>query len=345
MASNEPIHPPPVLSPAEPLLDLLRGYQVSQTLAVAATLRLADHLREGPQTCAQLAAATGTHAPSLARLLRALASLGVVTWDPDGRFGLKPLGALLQTEGAGSLWAYAIMQGEASYRAWGGLLSSIQTGQRQMDFYTALDQEPEAAARFHTAMAQSARQTRTAVLSVYDFAPFRTIVDVGGGHGVLLTAILQAYPQARGILLDKATVMPTAAAHIAAAGLTERCAVVGGNFLEAVPSGGDLYLLSWILAGHDDAEARTILHHCHAAMHAGGTLLLLDYIRPPEPVPLASAFFDLHMLVILGGVVRSEAEWRALLHASGFELTRILPLQPPFSVLEGRRVPGSARDA
>src|SRR5262249_25077379 len=150
-------------------------------------------------------------------------------------------------------------------------------------------------------------------------------------------------------------------AHIAAAGLTERCTVVGGNFLEAVPSGGDLYLLSWILAGHDDAEARTILHHCHAAMHAEGkgrrqtgappptqsrgTLLLLDYIRPPEPVPLASAFFDLHMLVILGGVVRSEAEWRALLHASGFELTRILPLQPPFSVLEGRRVPGGARDA
>src|SRR5262249_43015759 len=173
------------------------------------------------------------------------------------------------------------------------------------------------------------------------------------------------------ILLDKATVMPTAAAHIAAAGLTERCTVVGGNFLEAVPSGGDLYLLSWILAGHDEAEARTILHHCPAAMHAEGkgrrqtgggrerkwppepppptqsrgTLLLLDYIRPPEPMPLASAFFDLHMLVILGGVVRSEAEWRALLHASGFELTRILPLQPPFSVLEGRRVPGSARNA
>jgi len=121
--------------------------------------------------------------------------------------------------------------------------------------------------------------------------------------------------------------------------------VVGGNFLEAVPRGGDLYLLSWILAGHDEAEAQTILHHCHAAMHAQGTLLLLDYVRPPEPVPLASALFDLHMLVLLGGVVRSEAEWRALLHAPGFALTRILPLQPPFSVLEGRRVPGGARDA
>src|SRR5262249_3277890 len=205
------------------------------------------------------------------------------------------------------------------------------------------DQEPEAAARFHTAMAQSARQTRTAVLSVYDFAPFRTIVDVGGGHGVLLTAILQAYPQARGILLDKATVMPTAAAHIAAAGLTERCTVVGGNFLEAVPSGGDLYLLSWILAGHDEAEARTILHHCHAAMHAEGkgrrqtgvgrerkwppetppptqsrgTLLLLDYIRPPEPMPMARAFYDMHIVVILGGGVRSDAERQCIVHRTG----------------------------
>ncbi len=345
MASAAPLPPPLVLSPVETLLDLLRGYQVSQALAVAATLGLADHLRVGPQTSAQLAAATGTHAPSLARLLCALASLGVVTGDPDGHFGLTPLGALLQTEGAGSLRAYTIMQGEASYRAWGGLRTSIQTGQRQMDFYATLDQEPEAAARFHAAMAQSARQTRTAVLSVYDFAPFPTIVDVGGGYGVLLAAILQAYPQARGILLDKAPVVAAAATHLAAAGLTERCTVVGGNFLEAVPSGGDLYLLSWILAGHDDAEARTILHHCRAAMHAEGRLLLLDYIRPPEPVPLASAFFDLHMLVILGGVVRSAAEWHALLHATGFELTRILPLQPPFSVLEGRRVPSGARDA
>jgi hypothetical protein len=327
------------------LLDLLRGYQVSQALAVAAVLGLADHLRAGPQTSAQLADATGTHAPSLARLLRARASLGVVTEDPDGRFRLMLLGALLQTEGAESLRAYAIMQGEAAYQAWGGLLSSIQTGQRQMDFYAALDQQPEAAARFQAVMAQSARQTRTAVLSVYDFAPFRTIVDVGGGYGVLLAAILQADPQTCGILFDKAAVVAAAAAHLAAAGLTERCTVVGGNFLEAVPSGGDLYLLSWILAGHDDAEARTILHHCYAAMHAEGTLLLRDYIRPPEPVSLASAFFDLHMLVILGGAVRSEAEWRALLHATGFALTRILPLQPPFSVLEGRRVPGGARDA
>jgi len=327
------------------LLDLLRGYQVSQALAVAATLGLADHLRAGPQTSAQLADATGTHAPSLARLLRALASLGVVTGDRDGRWGLTPLGAVLQTEGAASLRAYASMQGEAAYRAWGGLLRSLQTGQRQMDFYATLDQQPEAAARFHAAMAQSARQTRTAVLSVYDFARFPTIVDVGGGHGVLLAAILQAYPQAHGILFDKATVVPAAAAQLAAAGLTERCTVVGGNFLEAVPRGGDLYLLSWILAGHDEAEAQTILHHCHAAMHAQGTLLLLDYVRPPEPVPLASALFDLHMLVLLGGVVRSEAEWRALLHATGFALTRILPLQPPFSVLEGRRVPGGSRDA
>jgi hypothetical protein len=100
----------------------------------------------------------------------------------------------------------------------------------------------------------------------------------------------------------------------------------------------------WRRAGHDDAEAQTILHHCHAAMHTEGTLLLLDSIRPSEPVPLASAFFDLHMLVILGGMVRSEDEWYALLHATGFELTRILPLQPPFSVIEGRRMPGGPRD-
>src|SRR6266852_3077755 len=189
MASAAPLPPPLVLSPVETLLDLLRGYQVSQALAVAATLGLADHLRVGPQTSAQLAAATGTHAPSLARLLCALASLGVVTGDPDGHFGLTPLGALLQTEGAGSLRAYTIMQGEASYRAWGGLRTSIQTGQRQMDFYATLDQEPEA------------------VPSGDAFWPFPGFVDVGGGYGVLLAAILQAYPPARGILLDKAPVV------------------------------------------------------------------------------------------------------------------------------------------
>lgn len=336
-------------SPPETLLRILTGYWPAQVVYVAAKLGIADLLKDGPQSSDVLALATKAHAPSLARLMRALVGIGVCAEDADGRFTLTPLGACLQSGGPGSVRAAALMFGETLYQAWGGLLHSVQTGETAfgqvfaMPIYQYFTQHPEAAAVFNEAMIAMTTQVATAVVAAYDFSRFRTLVDVGGGHGTLAAAILKATPALSGVVFDLPRVAEGAKKYIEAAGLTGRCTVVGGDFFESTPDGGDLYILKSIIHAWDDEHSVRILKHCHRGMVPNGTLLLVERVLPAQVSPTGAAqavvLNDLNMLVTGGGYERTEAEFRALFSAAGFRLTRILSIQAPmgFSLIEGVR--------
>jgi hypothetical protein len=327
------------------LLQMITGYWISQAIYVAAKLGIADLLKDGPKKDDELAEATGTHERALYRLLRALASIGVLAEAEDGRFGLTPLGAYLQTGIPGSLRALTLNHGERLYRPWGELLHSVRTGESAfprlfgMDVWQYATQHPEAAALFNDAMTELTTQVAAAVVAGYDFSRFHKIVDVGGGSGTLLLSILQANPQLRGILFDLPHVTKSAQQRLEAASLPGRSEVVACDIFASVPGGGDVYLLKHIIHDWDDERALKILQHCHRAMADNGTLLLVEAVLPPGNAPAFGKLMDLNMLVMAGGGERTAAEYRTLFAASGFQLTNVIPLHSPFgfSVIEGVR--------
>jgi hypothetical protein len=326
--------------PPATLLQMMTGYWVSQAVYVAAKLGIADLLADGPVGCDHLAAATDTHAPSLRRVLRALASVGVFTEASPGSFTLTPLAELLRTETPGSMRALAIMYAEEQYRAWGELLHSVRTGEMAFDhqfgmgYFAYLAQHPEADRVFNEAMTGWTHQLVGAVVDTYDFSPFNTVVDVGGGYGTLLAAILRRNPGARGILFDQPHVVASAEEHLATSGVADRCTAVGGDFFAAVPAGGDAYVLAQILHDWDDERCVAILGQCRRAMPNHGKLLVVELVLPPGDEAFFGKWLDLHMLVLLGGRERTAAEYDALFRGAGFELARVVPTPPGPSVVE-----------
>ncbi len=330
----------PELPPPVRLVQMMTGYWISQSIYVAAKLGIADHLMDGPRTSEELAAACQAHAPSLYRLLRGLASVGVFTEVDAGRFALTPTAEWLRTDHPDSMRALAIMYGEEQYQAWGGLLASIQTGAPAFDrrfgasYFHYLAEHPEPAATFNAAMTGWSAQVARAVVEAYDFSACATVVDVGGGHGTLLAAILTANPHLRGILVDLPHVAASATAFLGAAGVADRCQIIAGDFFEALPSGGDAYILAQILHDWDDERSFTILQNCRSAMAPAGRILIVELVIPPGNEPSLGKLLDLHMLVLLTGRERTEVEYRDLLAAAGFRLTRIIPTSSGASIVE-----------
>ena len=222
---------------------------------------------------------------------------------------------------------------EYQYRSWGEVLHSLQTEETGFkmvfgqELFPYLTEHPAAAAVFNEAMTNMTMQVAAAVVAAYDFTQFGTLVDVGGGSGSLLMAILRANPALRGVLFDVPHVAEEAQKRITAAGLAEQCVVEAGDFFQAVPPAGDAYLLKWIIHDWDDEQSVTILRNCHRAMAKGGRLLLVEAVIPRGNAPFFHKFIDLTMLMLLGGHERTEAEYHALLEAAGFRLTSITPTQ------------------
>jgi hypothetical protein len=322
------------------LLQMMTGYWVSQALYVAAKLGIADLLADGPVDCKDMAAATETHAPSLQRVLRALASVGVFTEVSPGSFALTPLAELLRTETPGSMRALAIMYAEEQYRAWGELLHSVRTGEMAFDhqfgmgYFEYLAQRPEADRVFNEAMTGWTHQLVGAVVDTYDFSQFETVVDVGGGYGALLAAILRSNPGTRGVLFDLPHVVSSAEELLVAAGVADRCTFAGGDFFAAVPTGGDAFVLSQILHDWDDEHCVAILGQCRRAMPDHSKLLVVELVLPEGDEPFLGKWLDLHMLVLLGGRERTAAEYDALFRAAEFKLARVVPTPPGPSVVE-----------
>jgi hypothetical protein len=330
------------------MLQLISGFWVSRALYVAAKLDIADLLAEGPKGSEELAKATGTHAPSLYRVLRALASVGVFAQEEQGRFALTPLGATLRTDVPGSLRAWATVQlGDEHYQAWGELMHSVQTGEIAFDQVFGIGvwqhraQHPAHAQLFDAAMANFIGVVNAAVLASYPFATIEKIVDVGGGDGSLLVALLQAHPRMQGVLFDLPHVAEKATQRISAAGLAGRCEIIAGDGFASVPSGGDAYVLSRVIHDWDDEHSVAILKNCHRAMTDQSRLLLIERVLPsrvePSSVAQALVLSDLNMMVMNGGRERMEAEYHTLCTAAGLRVVQILPTQSPMSVIEAVR--------
>lgn len=332
------MHPENAAPPANTMLQMLVGTWVSQAIYVAAKLSVADLLREQPRTVAELAAATGTHEGAIYRVLRALASLGVFEEQEERRFALTPLADCLRSDVPGSLRAFAIMLGENEHRrAWDAVLHSVRTGEPAFDHVFGMPhfqyfaRNPEAARAFNEGMTSRAGAENAAIVEVYDFSKFKTVIDVGGGQGTLLTAIKRMAVDTRTVLFD----LPHVIAAEQSAAAAQGHETASGSFFESVPQGGDAYVLKKIIHDWDDERAVSILKNCHAAMGGTARLLLIEPVVPPGNTASFSKLVDLMMLVwTSGGKERTESELSTLLAVAGFSKLRFVPTACPLVIIE-----------
>ena len=331
---------PTELPPPVAMLQMIQGFWVSRALYVAAKLGIPDLLKDESKSSADLAQATGTHAPSLYRVLRALDSVGVFAEDDRGRFALTPLGATLRTDVPGSLRYFAVEElGENHYPAWEKVLHSVETGAIAFNHvygaskWQYMAEHPDEAKIFDAAMSSFSSVVASAVVAAYDFSSSATVVDIGGGDGTLLTAMLKANPQLRGVLADLPHVAEGAQRRIKAQSLADRCEIAMGSFFESAPA-GDTYVLKWIIHDWDDEQSVTILKNCRSAMATNGRILLVEAVIQSGRATSFSKYMDLNMLVMTGGRERTEAEYRALLDSAGLRLMRIIPTHTEMSVIE-----------
>lgn len=335
---------PPGVPPPVALHQLMSGHWVSQAISVVAKLSVADHFANGPCSVDELARNVGAHPGALYRLLRALASVGVFTEVAPQHFALTPIGAYLQTGIPGSLRGLALTVTELDWDAWGRMLYSVTTGGvafehvHGMSAFAYFERHPEVGRTFDEAMTGFVAENGLAVVTAYDFAPFPTIVDVGGGHGELMIAILKASPTTRGVISERPSVVEVAKRRIGAAALSSRCDCVPGDFFVSVPAGGDAYILASIIHDWDEERSVAILKSCHRVMADHAKLLLVEMVIPPGDAPFFGKWLDLEMLVCFGGRERTAAEYQTLLAAAGFRLTRIVPTHTPSSIIEAVRV-------
>ncbi len=329
--------------PQMQMVRLLSAPGFAQAIYVAAKLGIADLLSAGPRSADELATATKTHARSLYRLLRTLASGGVFAEDGARRFALTPLAECLRADVPGSQRGMALAWGEVFSRAWAELLYSIQTGEVAFEkafglpLFAYLGQHPEHARLFTETMAGAHGQETEAMLQVFDLAGVGVLADVGGGDGSALAATLLRYPRMRGILFDLPEVAERARVNLAGAGLADRCRVIGGDFFRSVPDGADTYLLRHVVHDWDDERAVSILQNTSRAMGRAGRLLVVESLLPPGNDGPLLKLLDLSMLVMPGGEERTEEEYRALFARAGLELTRVVMTQAGVSLLEGKR--------
>lgn len=342
MTHQEEIVHPTVTPPQQALGNLVNQLWKPQAIHVAAQLHLAEALADGPRTVAQLAEMTGTHAPSLYRLLRALARIGIFTELDGSHFANSELSHFLRPDVPRSLYWMAATYVDWMWPAWGELLHSVRTGEPGFDkihempiwrYFTERDQT--AGEQFNKAMTDSSAAVSLPIAQVADLSGVRTVVDVGGGHGGLLTTLLATYPSiAKGILFDQPHVISEARAALDPA-LEGRVQLESGDFFTAVPAGADAYVLKWILHDWDDTACVRLLANCRRAMAPHGRVLAAELIVDPDHSAELTYFLDLQMLVNFTGKERTAAEFQALYDAAGLRLTRIIPTTSIFSLIEG----------
>jgi SAM-dependent methyltransferase len=334
-----------ILPPPAMLMHLVAGKFVTQALAAAAELNLAEQLVDGPRTAQEIAGPMGVHAPSLYRLMRALAAVGVLTQEDGDRFALTAVGQLLRSDAPGSFRAMAMLLGRQwHHTAWASLADSVRTGESAfikvygVPHFEWLQANPEEGAIFNEAMTSLTGVAAGAVTQAYEFSGVARIADVGGGHGLFLSKILRANSHASGILFDLPHVAEGAGRLLGDAGLIARCQVLCGDFFTSVPAGCDAYVLKHILHDWDDARCERILSNCRAAMAPGGRVLVVEMVVPPPGIPSFARLIDLEMLAISSnGKERTEHEFAELFAKAGLVLARVVPTQSPYSVLEAFR--------
>jgi hypothetical protein len=332
------------LLPHARLSQVLSASILSQAVCAAAELRIADQLQDGPKTATELARATDAHPDAVYRLLRALASAEIFFELDDRRFRLTPMAECLLSDSPGSLRHMALMMGSPwRLRAWEQIVHSIKTGTPAFKAvfgsspFEYFHENPQAATVFHDAMVSYTSSIAPAVAKSYDFSACKRIVDIAGGHGYLLAALLKSNVTAHGILFDLPEVVRGAETLLEHEGVRARCQTVAGDFFRFVVPGGDIYLMKQVIHDWDDEAALKILNNCHLAMAPGAKLLLIEAIVPNANVPSHAKLLDLEVLIALGGKERTEDEYRNLYNASGFRMARTISTDVGLHILEGIR--------
>ena len=333
--------PAEAVPPHAQLVQMGMAHWVSHIVYVAARLGVADHLAKGPMDAEQLAGRTATHAPSLYRLMRTLASLGILAEDASHRFALTPLGEALKTGAPGSARATILTLASTVWvQGWDQLLYSVQTGKPGfekhlgMPVFDWLAKHPEEASLFSETMVGFHGAEPPAVAAAYDFNAFGSIVDVGGATGNMLVHILQRHARARGILFDLPHVVAEAPAFLASQGMADRVSIASGSFFDTVPAGHDAYVLSHIIHDWDEDQCQTILRNCRKAIDRNGRLLIVEMVLPEGDTPHPGKMLDMMMLVAPGGQERTPSEYGTILSRAGFELTRVVPTTSDVSIVE-----------
>lgn len=331
------------LSPTEVMRNLTIGYWVARLIHVAAKLKLADLLKKGPRSVEDLATASGVQPQALYRILRALASVGVFAETKNGRFKLTPLAVTLQTGAPSSMHAWALMINDNwGWDAWKELLHGAKTGEvpfikaHGVPLFEYFEKHPENLQVFGESMTSISVTENPAIAAAYKFSGIRTLVDVGGGHGSLLSTILKANSKLKGVLYDQPSVIARAEKdqHVTAKGIKERCWLEPGNFFETVPKGGDAYIMKYILHDWNDEKCVKILSNCRSAMNEKGKVLVVDNVIAPGNDPSWGKLLDIQMLII-GGRERTKKEFAAIFASAGLKLTRVVPTKGPLSIVEG----------
>ncbi|TML08072.1 MAG: methyltransferase [Actinobacteria bacterium] len=335
MSSGHGDGPPPAVA----LMQMVQGFMVAKALQAAAVLGIADLLAGGPRSVADLAAATSTHEQSLGRLLRALASRGIFSGDDAGRYDNTPLSEALRSDVSGSVRDYVIYAPHnGNVLAWTELDHVLRTGEPSfakangVDLWGYFAEHPAIEVAFNRAMTALTVGIIELIVDTCDFSRFKSIIDIGGGEGRLLAAILTANPGATGTLFDLPGAAEVARRYLETEGLAERTEVVAGDMFASIPSGHDAYVLKNILHDWSDEKSIDILRVCRQAMGPHSRLIILDAVMEPGNDPHPAKWFDLHMMVALGGRERSEDQFRTLLAASGFALRSAVAL--PIGVVE-----------
>jgi len=331
---------------------LADGFLTTQLLYVAARLGVADVLAQGPRTGAEIAAAVGADPDLLTRALRGLVLEEVLAEEEGGRFALTELGECLQADAPGSVRGPVLARGEVYYQAAAGTLAAVRQGGTAFEhvhgdrFFDHLRRHPEQEAAFQASMAGRSEHEASDVVAAYDFGGIGRLVDVGGGHGILVGTILRSSPDLTAVLVDQSAVVEQARQRLAAEGVADRCQFVSGDFFADVPAGADAYLLSRVLHDWTDDDARRVLAACRAAMGPASRLLVVEAILPERAADQPAVIrMDLYMLVLLGARERTEAQFRHLLASAGFTVRRVVPTRSPagLSVIEAVPSPPTER--
>jgi len=329
------------LGPTEQMLQMMSGLWVSRGIWVAAKLGISDHLADGPKTADELAKLTDTHSDSLYRILRMLAMVGIYKEDGERKFSLTPLSETLLSDAVGTLRGAAIAEmGEVHYAAWGNIMHSVRTGEIAFDNHFGMDiwqyfqKDPEKAENFNRYMAASSELLNQAISTQYDFSSYKKLIDVGGGIGGMISAILDKNPGLNGAIYDAPSVVEQAKGFLASRGLSDRCETIAGDFFQSVPAGGDIYSMRWILHDWEDSKSITILENIKNVLPASGKLVLAEAVVPEVGEPHFSKFFDLIMLTMTGGRERTEKEWGTLFKRAGYRIDRIIRTESFLSIIE-----------
>lgn len=322
---------------------LLSGFRAYQLMVAACRLQLPDLIAASPKSADELAAVTGTQASLLHRFLRGLVTWRVFTEGPDGRFYSTPMSDTFRSDKPG-LRNMTLMLSEEGYQAWSEIVYTLRTGKPAFEHFYGksrwelLAESPEDAARFNAAMVETTKRVVRAFIAAYDFAGARTVVDVGGGSGALLAAVLQANPKMQGILFDVGAGLAGAQEMMLSANVEGRVKFTEGSFFDSVPSGGDVYVLKSIVHDWDEEHGVAILRNCRRAMHATSRLVLLERLMPERiddpDIALGAVMSDLHMMVLLGGRERTPREYGDLLAKAGLRMTREISFDSDFAAVE-----------